>query len=91
MTANAQPQPQPSGQGQPEPLTAREREVAALVAFALTDNQIAAALFVTPQTVKVHISSILSKLHLSNRTAICRWVLVSHYEGGNTILFGNVL
>jgi DNA-binding NarL/FixJ family response regulator len=85
----AQPVPQP-GQGQ-EPLTAREREVAALVAFALTDNQIAAALFITPQTVKVHISSILSKLRLSNRTAICRWVLVSHYEGGNTILFGNVL
>lgn len=75
----------------PEPLTPREREVAALVAFALTDNQIASALFITPQTVKVHIGSILSKLHLSNRTAICRWVLVSHYEGGNTILFGNVL
>jgi DNA-binding NarL/FixJ family response regulator len=85
------PQPATTAPQPPEPLTPREREVAALVAFALTDNQIASALFITPQTVKVHISSILSKLHLSNRTAICRWVLVSHYEGGNTILFGNVL
>jgi DNA-binding NarL/FixJ family response regulator len=87
MTANATPQ-QP-----PEPLlTARERQVAALIAFAFTDQQIASALFITPQTVKAHTSSILSKLRLSNRTAICRWVLVNHYEGtGNIILFGNVL
>jgi DNA-binding NarL/FixJ family response regulator len=85
------PQSQTQQPVQQEPLSPREKQVAALIAFAFTDQQIAAALFITPQTVKTHIGSILSKLNLSNRTAICRWVLVNHYEGtGNIILFGNV-
>ena len=74
-----------------EPLTPREREIAALVALALTDRQIAGIIFVSPDTVRFHIKSICSKLALPNRTAICRWVLVSHYEGSNTTVLGSVL
>jgi DNA-binding NarL/FixJ family response regulator len=82
---------QPSQPMQPfDRLSAREFQVAALVALALTDQQIAKSLFITVSTVKAHIASIKSKLSLSNRTAVCRWMLVSHYEG-NIVLFDNVL
>jgi DNA-binding CsgD family transcriptional regulator len=78
-------------QSQPlEHLTRREREVASLVALALTDRQIAGIIFISPETVRYHIKSICSKLALPNRTAICRWVLVTHYEENTTVL-GSVL
>jgi DNA-binding NarL/FixJ family response regulator len=92
MTTAQQPAPQPAGQGQ-EPfdlLTPRERQVAVLVALALTDSQIADSLFITLSTVKAHVGSVKSKLNLKSRTALCRWMLVSHYER-NIVLFDNVL
>ena len=73
-----------------ELLTPREKQVAVLVALALTDSQIADSLFITVRTVKGHVESIRQKLGVRNRTAICRWMLVAHYEG-NTVLFNNVL
>lgn len=73
-----------------EPLTNKEREVAWLVSFALTDREIASKLFVTVDTVKTHIKSICGKLGVSNRTGICRWVLMLYYENKITLL-GNVL
>jgi DNA-binding NarL/FixJ family response regulator len=51
----------------PDPLdelTARERDVLALMAEGLTDRGIAARLFVTPKTVETHIRHIFSKLDL---------------------------
>ena len=51
----------------PDPLaglTAREREVLALMAEGRTDRGIAERLFVTPKTVEAHVSSILRKLEL---------------------------
>jgi len=45
-------------------LTAREREVLALMAEGLTDRGIAERLFVTPNTVETHIRHIIAKLDL---------------------------
>jgi DNA-binding CsgD family transcriptional regulator len=49
-------------------LTARELEVLALVGEGLTNRQIAAKLFISPKTASLHVSRILAKLGVSNRT-----------------------
>ncbi|MGH3086897.1 MAG: response regulator transcription factor, partial [Rubrobacteraceae bacterium] len=51
-------------------LTEREREVVRLVAAAMTNKQVASALYISEQTVKNHIKSILKKLHLKNRVEL---------------------
>ena len=48
-------------------LTSRERDVLALLAEGRTDRQIAEALFISPRTVAMHVSSILTKLGVPNR------------------------
>jgi DNA-binding CsgD family transcriptional regulator/tetratricopeptide (TPR) repeat protein len=60
-----------AGNGQqPDPfgLTARERQVLALVADGATNRQIGAALFMAEKTASVHVSRILSKLGVQSRT-----------------------
>lgn len=52
----------------PDPLTARETEVLDLVAQGRSNKAIARALFVSERTVKFHVSSILAKLGVTNRT-----------------------
>lgn len=49
-------------------LTPREREVLALLAAGKTNKEIAAALSISTGTVRLHVSNILSKLEVSNRT-----------------------
>jgi len=48
-------------------LSQREAEVLRLVAKGKTNKEIAATLFITANTVKVHLSRILEKLHVRNR------------------------
>lgn len=48
-------------------LSAREKEVLRLVAVGKENEEIARELFISPHTVKNHISSILLKLHVGNR------------------------
>lgn len=52
----------------PESLTAREGEVLRLLAEGRSNKAIGRALFVSERTVKFHVSSILAKLGVSNRT-----------------------
>ena len=49
-------------------LTAREREVLALVAEGYTNRQIADELFISESTAGVHVSNILGKLGVESRT-----------------------
>lgn len=49
-------------------LTPRELEVLALLAQGLSNRRIAEELVITQKTVKTHVSSILAKLHVSDRT-----------------------
>lgn len=56
-------------------LSEREFDVLRLIAAGQSNAEIAAALFISENTVKTHISNILQKLHLSDRTqaAVYAW------------------
>ena len=62
------------------PLSPREREVAALVRQGLTNQQIAAALYVSERTAQNHVQHILTKLGFANRSQIAVWSSASPPE-----------
>jgi DNA-binding NarL/FixJ family response regulator len=56
-------------------LTPREREVSTLVAKGYTNRQVAHDLGISAKTVEKHVSSVLDKLSLTNRSQVTRWVM----------------
>lgn len=66
-------------------LSEREREVLRLIAEGFPNNEIARRLVISEKTVKSHVSNILSKLHLLDRTqaAVFAWRegFISHFPG----------
>ncbi|MDR2378893.1 MAG: response regulator transcription factor [Bifidobacteriaceae bacterium] len=54
-------------------LTAREQEVMRLIARGYTYREVASALFISIKTVETHVSAVLRKLQLSNRSELTRW------------------
>jgi ATP/maltotriose-dependent transcriptional regulator MalT len=52
-----------------EPLSAREREVLALVARGTPNREIARALFISEATVKTHLTHLYGKLGVKDRAA----------------------
>ncbi|WP_278234830.1 LuxR C-terminal-related transcriptional regulator [Isoptericola sp. AK164] len=61
-------------------LTAREREVADLVAEGLTNPQIARRLVISPGTARTHVERIRTKLGVSSRVHVARWVLERYVD-----------
>jgi DNA-binding CsgD family transcriptional regulator len=57
------------------PLSAREAEVADLVASALSNREIAERLVLSERTVESHVRSILNKLGFTTRTEIATWAM----------------
>jgi DNA-binding NarL/FixJ family response regulator len=61
-----------------EHLTNREREVVALVARGLSNDEIAAHMVISPTTAKTHVSRAMTKLHARDRAQL----VVFAYESG---------
>lgn len=65
--------PRPAGEPSVR-LSAREAEVAALVAEGLTNDEIAKRLFIAPRTAEAHLENIRQKLGFRSRAQIAAWV-----------------
>jgi two-component system, NarL family, response regulator LiaR len=59
----------------PEELTGRELEVVRLVAKGRNNHEIAQTLVISEKTVKTHVSNILGKLHLEDRTQLAIYAI----------------
>lgn len=67
------PAPAPAASTVPSPLTAREQEIARLVAEGLTNAEIGEKLFISGGTAKTHIANVQAKLKSRNRVGIAAW------------------
>jgi DNA-binding NarL/FixJ family response regulator len=62
-------------------LTAREREVARLIAHGLSNRALADVLVVSERTIAKHVENILSKLHFTSRAQIAAWAVEKGLSG----------
>ncbi len=65
----------PIGEAPAEALTGRERDVVRLVAQGRSNREIAQELVISHKTVKTHVSNILSKLNLQDRTQLAIYAI----------------
>jgi DNA-binding NarL/FixJ family response regulator/tetratricopeptide (TPR) repeat protein len=70
LGARAPARPQPAGDGELKSLSSREREVAELVGAGRTNREIAAAMFLSENTIETHLRRIFAKLGIRSRTAL---------------------
>jgi DNA-binding NarL/FixJ family response regulator len=77
----SRPVPRPTSTVQVQSLTDREREVVALVAEGLSNDQIGRRLFVSPDTVRTHVSRAMGKLEARDRAQL----VVFAYQSGLTV------
>jgi NarL family two-component system response regulator LiaR len=68
-------QASPSREPQVDALTERERDVVRLVAQGRSNHEIAQELVISEKTVKTHVSNILGKLHLEDRTQLAIYAI----------------
>jgi DNA-binding CsgD family transcriptional regulator len=64
-----------------ESLTAREREIAALVARGLTNRQIAEELVISKRTASTHVTNVLAKLDFATRAQVAAWAVEQGLAG----------
>jgi DNA-binding NarL/FixJ family response regulator len=69
------PSPRRAAKQAHDGLTAREREVAALIAQGLSNRALAEALVVSERTIAKHVENILSKLGFASRAQIAAWAV----------------
>ncbi|NEP05267.1 MAG: response regulator transcription factor, partial [Okeania sp. SIO4D6] len=65
---------------EPLPLTPAEERVFWEVAQGLTNKQISDRLFISPRTVQTHLSKIMRKLSLENRSQLVRYAFENGYQ-----------
>jgi len=73
---------QAGGRRRPASLSAREGEVAGLVAEGLTNRQIADRLVISERTAENHVQHILTKLGFATRSQIAAWVIAGRMSTG---------
>ncbi|MGH3188036.1 MAG: LuxR C-terminal-related transcriptional regulator [Streptosporangiaceae bacterium] len=77
----AQPDPGPAPAGSPAgPLSARERQIMALLAGGASNAEIAKTLYVTPNTVRTHLDRIRDKTGARNRAGLTRYAMQAGIE-----------
>ncbi len=70
-------------EGEDDELSPREAEVLQLVSQGATNKEIADSLFISENTVKTHLRSIMEKLHLANRSQAAAYAIkrgLVHYQ-----------
>ena len=76
----AAPERESDSSPKPLPLTPAEERVFWETIQGFTNKQISERLFISPRTVQTHLSNILNKLNLSNRTQLVRFAYEQGYE-----------